>query len=75
MEGGENAGRSLRIAPLQSAKAFGNKSNIQSKRNDTRVVPYKPYLQENIISKRILSLQGRNPKGAPRIPTRHPPLN
>ena len=51
MEGGENAGRSLRIAPLQSAKAFGNKSNIQSKRNDTRVVPYKPYLQENIISK------------------------
>ena len=35
-------GRSLRIVPLQSAKAFGKKNNIQPKRNDTWVVPYKP---------------------------------
>ena len=60
-------GCSLRIAPLQRAKAFGNKSNIQPSRNDTWVVPYKPYLQEIFISKRISSFQGRNPKGAPRI--------
>gem|GEM_PF-7036818 len=31
-------------------------SYIRPKRNDTRVVPYKPYIQENFISKRISSL-------------------
>ena len=37
-------GRSLRIAPLQSAKTLGNGSNIQPKRNDPCVVPFNSIL-------------------------------
>ena len=43
-EVGGNAGRSIRIVPLQSAKTLGNGSNIQPKRNDPCVVPFNSIL-------------------------------